>query len=198
MCTHFYARNISDLIFDDDDDSVLEREPEIVNIHACLLSLAASKLDYEKDVPSGLVTKDQFEQFKHRITADYVRWLTTLKKVAYEDKIPLPVEVMDLVSQSAGELSVQAEAADMGYRNAQIHPDIYMNELLCGMRIIHQVLPAIMKKLGMTEADFKLDDSKLSLPVNAQGFIDRPKERENEEAEDEGETPPERGSSPIQ
>ena len=36
-----------------------------------------------------------------------------------------------------------------------------MNELLQGMRIIHQVLPAIMKKLGMDEKDFTLDRSEL-------------------------------------
>ena len=35
------------------------------------------------------------------------------------------------------------------------------NELLQGMRIIHQVLPAIMKKLGMDEKDFALDRADL-------------------------------------
>ncbi len=44
---------------------------------------------------------------------------------------------------------------------ARLHPDIYMNELLQGMRIIHQVLPAIMKKLGIDEKDFTLDRSEL-------------------------------------
>ena len=42
--------------------------------------------------------------------------------------------------------------------------------------MIHQVLPAIMKKLGMTKDDFHCDGSELSLPVNAQGFIDHPTE----------------------
>jgi hypothetical protein len=36
-----------------------------------------------------------------------------------------------------------------------------MDELLRGMRVIHQVLPAIMKKLGMDE--FELDESKLHI-----------------------------------
>jgi hypothetical protein len=37
-----------------------------------------------------------------------------------------------------------------------------MNELLVGMRMIHQVLPAIMKKLGIYD-EFNLDDSELRL-----------------------------------
>jgi hypothetical protein len=36
-----------------------------------------------------------------------------------------------------------------------------MDELLRGMRVIHQVLPAIMNKLGME--DFKLDESELRI-----------------------------------
>jgi hypothetical protein len=79
----------------------------------------------------------------------------------------------------------------MGYRSLQIHPDIYMNELLQGMRMIHQVLPAIMKKLGMTKDDFHCDSSELSLPVNAQGFIDHPKQEPEDEDGDERQVLPE-------
>jgi hypothetical protein len=39
-----------------------------------------------------------------------------------------------------------------------------MNELLQGMRMIHQVLRAIMKKLGMTKDDFRCDSSELPFP----------------------------------
>ena len=46
----------------------------------------------------------------------------------------------------------------MGLNNANLHPDIYMNELLVGMRAIHQVLPAIMRKLGIEE-EFQLDEA---------------------------------------
>ncbi|MCC8269299.1 XRE family transcriptional regulator, partial [Escherichia coli] len=44
---------------------------------------------------------------------------------------------------------------------SRIHPDIYMNEILTGMRIIHQVLPVIMEKLEIT--DFELDESALHI-----------------------------------
>ena len=66
-----------------------------------------------------------------------------------------------------------------------------MNELLQGMRMVHQVLPAIMKKLGMTKDDFHCDSSELSLPVNAQGFIDHPKQEPEGEDGDERQVLPE-------
>ena len=70
----------------------------------------------------ALVTKEQFELFQRKITKDYVRWLTKLKKMAYESQVPLPVEVMDLVSQSAGELGSEAECAEMGTAPCRFTP----------------------------------------------------------------------------
>jgi hypothetical protein len=140
----FFTANLHPLIYNEHSegglDAIGSSHWELEEIDSHLLSLAASKLDFEDT--NGLVTKEQFELFQRKITKDYVRWLTKLKKMAYESQVPLPVEVMDLVSQSAGELGSEAECAEMGYRSLQIHPDIYMNELLQGMRMIHQVLPA--------------------------------------------------------
>jgi len=170
-------------------DAIGSSHWEFEEIDDNLPSLAASKLDFEDT--NGLVTKEQFELFRRKITKDYVRWLTKLKKMAYESQVPLPVEVMDLVSQSAGELGSEAECAGMGYRSLQIHPDIYMNELLQGMRMVHQVLPAIINKLGMTRDDFHCDSSELSLPVNALGFIDHPRQEPEDEDGDERRVLPE-------
>ncbi|MCU6496396.1 hypothetical protein LPN04_01160 [Rugamonas sp. A1-17] len=63
---------------------------------------------------------------------------------------------MNLVRSSHGELGHEAEAESLGFNSSRIHPDIYMNEPLVGMRVIHQVLPVIMKKLGIDE-EFELD-----------------------------------------
>ena len=67
-----------------------------------------------------------------------------------------------MVHSSAEALSLEAEKEGMGLNPSRVHPDIYMNELLCGMRIIHQVLPAIMKKLGIAD-EFELDQSELRI-----------------------------------
>lgn len=147
----FYAAYLSDLLLDDEFIGTVAD-----NIEPCLMHLAASKIEDDK----GLASK--FPDFKHSVMKDYEEWINFVKETAYRAGIPLRAELLELVYESYDELGHEAEAEGLGFNSSRIHPDIYMNELLCGMRVIHQVLPAIMKKLGIYD-EFILDESKLRI-----------------------------------
>ena len=101
-------------------------------------------------------------EFRYKTKNEYTEWLTIVKDRAFRAGVPLRAELMDLVTDSRDELSHEAEAESLGFNASRLHPDIYMNELLVGMRTIHQVLPAIMKKLGIYD-EFKLNGSELRI-----------------------------------
>lgn len=147
----FYAAFVSDLVCDDELDLV---DTPAWELDAELLSLAASKLDLDENKIPG------FPSFKRKVESDVAEMLSYLKERAFRAGIPLRAELMDLVFHSHDELGQAAEARSLGFDQGRLHPDIYMNELLMGMRVIHQVLPAIMKKLGI-EDEFELHASKL-------------------------------------
>lgn len=62
-------------------------------------------------------------------------------------------------------LATRRRPSRWAFNASRLHPDIYMNELLIGMRIIHQVLPAILKKLEIN--DFEVDQSDLRINMRA-------------------------------
>lgn len=149
----FYSAYISDLMYDDTLDLM---DSPACDIEHCLLELAASKLEPDPQLAPN------FLQFKHRVMSDYKNWLTVVKDRAFRAGAPLRAELLDLVNLSHEGLGHKAEAEGFGFNNSRLHPDIYMNELLVGMRVIHQVLPAILKKLDITE-EFTLDETELHL-----------------------------------
>jgi transcriptional regulator with XRE-family HTH domain len=148
----FYAAYVVNLLFDDELD-VWDGIGE--NIDSGLISLAATKIEIDEKAYFAA----KFRKFKHNLISEYEEWLNVVKEKAYRSGVPLRAELLSLVYGDDDELRQEAERESLGFNASRLHPDIYMNELLQGMRVIHQVLPVIMEKLGID--DFKLDKSAL-------------------------------------
>lgn len=149
----FYAAYVSELLYDD----ALDLDTSIAdNIESSLIALAASKLDVDEALAK------EFREYRYVVQRRFEGWIEELKAAAFRARVPLRAELMDMILKSHGEVGHRAERESLGFNRRQLHPDIYMNELLVGMRLIHQVLPAIMEKLGIKE-DFVLDQTDLHL-----------------------------------
>ncbi|MER2474876.1 helix-turn-helix transcriptional regulator [Photorhabdus laumondii] len=145
----FYAAYISDFIYDEELDLF---DTEAGNIEPCLVALAACKIEIDTKLAP------RYKEFKYNVMKDYEKWLNIVKDKAFRAGVPLRAELLALIYDSGDDLGLEAEAESLGLNSSRIHPDIYMNELLVGMRTIHQVLPAILKKLEI-DKEFQLDPS---------------------------------------
>ncbi|GAB7531095.1 hypothetical protein PS3A_35070 [Pseudomonas sp. 3A(2025)] len=138
----FYSAYIAEFL----DDDVLElMDTPAQNIESCLMELAASKVCVDESIAKN------FMAFKDNTVSSYEEWLGLVKNAALGAGMPLRAELFDLIYSTPEDIGHKAEAESMGFNKKNLHPDIYMNELLVGMRVIHKVLPMILEKLGISE-----------------------------------------------
>jgi transcriptional regulator with XRE-family HTH domain len=143
----FYSAFIEELI---DDDDLNLMNTDACELEYLLLDLAACKADITPN------DEDKFRTFKSNTINNIEKSINIIKNAAIKSKIPLRAELLKLSASSQEELCEHAEAESLGLNRRRLHPDIYMNEILCGMRLIHQVLPVILKKLDI---NFELNRS---------------------------------------
>jgi hypothetical protein len=149
----FYSAYLSEL-FDDEEMGLMDTPAE--NIEPSLMSLAMAKIEVDVEL------HPRFQEFQRRTNSEFEGWLTIVRQRAYKAGYPVKVEILNLLYDSHDSLGHQAEAESFGFNDSRLHPNVYMNELLVGMRVIHQVLPVILNQLGAMEK-FKLNESELGL-----------------------------------
>lgn len=135
----------------------LECWEEISELSSRLMEFAFAKSGKQSEL------SPDFPDWSYGVIEDVRKHVDSIKKLAMHHHIPLKAELSDLIFLKSDSLGVSAEGEALGFNDGRLHPDIYMNEILQSHRLIHQVLPAIIKKLGITPEELKIDKSKLQL-----------------------------------
>jgi hypothetical protein len=136
----FFVAYIQELT-DDDELDILETGMEM---ESGLLSLAASKIDVPPHMSST------FNKFRYQTKKMYEEWIQIVKNAAVKAGAPLRAELNNFIDENHDGLGHEAEAESLGFNSRREHPDIYMNELLIGMRELRTAIPAIAGKLGIS------------------------------------------------
>ena len=135
----------------------LECWEEISELSSRLMEFAFAK--------SGKQSKlsPDFPEWSYGVIKDVRKHVDSIKKLAMHHHIPLKAELSDLIFSSSDSLGVEAEGEALGFNDTRLHPDIYMDEILRSLRLMHQVLPAICTKLGITSEELKIDKGDFTL-----------------------------------
>lgn len=160
----FYTAYIQELTDDDGIRDKLGATAE--DFEPCLMALAASKIKVDESFAPKI------DEFRRTTLKEYKERCMEIKRAAIKAGFPLRAEIMNIVYEHHEALSAEAEAESFGFNDSALHPDIYMNELLTGMRTVHQILPVILKKLGIDKEEFTLDESDLYVCGGRQPSID--------------------------
>ncbi|MCW8336547.1 hypothetical protein, partial [Vibrio paucivorans] len=95
------------------------------------------------------------DTFKRETELKVQGYIAALKCHAYRHRLPLRAELLHLLNTEHHTLYDYSEAEMMGLFPPQVHPDIYINEIIESQRLTHQVLPEICRKLGMEEEEIR-------------------------------------------
>ena len=123
--------------FTDDD----ETSDVALDFEFNLFSLAVCKADLDPKIAPN------YEEYKYTKLKWFKNQIVKIKSCAVKSNLPLREELNKLVTDTLGELTTAAEREAFGFNMGQQHPDIYINELLEGMRKIRQELGEIREKL---------------------------------------------------
>ena len=113
---------------------MLEMETNFLNLAACKATLDP-------------IVAPNLPSFQGKWLRYYRDKISEVKYKAVQSNEPLREELMKLVTEPTAKLSEDAERQAYGLNVDQIHPDIYTNEILMGMRTLNNFLPALMEKL---------------------------------------------------
>jgi len=151
----FYAAYISDLLTFESTD--FDPDDFTGQVYSELLAISFAKTGEQSQF------SPTFNNFAYDTKKILTKLIDSIKMLAMHNNLPLKAELSDLISGNSGWLGHEAERESLGFNSERIHPDIYMNEILCSHRLIHQVLPIICKKLGITPEELEIDETKFTV-----------------------------------
>ncbi len=173
--------------FDEETEDLLDIKSELQD---CMIDLAAAKIQ-EVDVTFA----PKIGPFRKDVISRFTMLVNKVKEHAFKEGKPLRAELMDFVRGDVDSLVDDVEV-EPEVNSESLHPDIYMNELLIGMRLIQQVLPKVVEALKI---NVELDWSRFTQQRPTWRPYEKPEQPSNviEIAVPDKPTAPETNTAPV-